>query len=260
MFPKIFLILLFLLDILALIYVMGFIVSNDLFKKEIFKKDNFERVKIIVEILAVLIGGWWAYDNFTKVTEPTLASRVKAESTLKWAKSTEPNYVNAEFYVTLENMGTSRFSIEKARLRGWIFADSCPSPKEVIKYRDVNGIISGNCPIFCKTFIKPCTKGKEENDPDDNLVRPPFLGEYVENSVWSDNFEFTMKRNPTQHVLFLMEFYTNKNDKTPFEWTYHWTYIGGEDSSTTTPVDSKTRPATDPTKGDITIRNIKKIR
>jgi len=48
-----------------------------------FKNENIESIKHIVEVVAIIIGGWWAYHNFNRVSQPTLAIREKAESTLK---------------------------------------------------------------------------------------------------------------------------------------------------------------------------------
>jgi hypothetical protein len=191
-----------------------------------FEKDNMERIKNIAEIGAILIGAIWALWLFMKKDEPTLAIREKAESILKWEKPANGDLIHAEFYVTMENLGTSKFTINKARLRGWTFKDSSLAQSQFTKYRDINLIAAGHEPFFDTTFLPSTAR--------DTLVRPPFLGNYVENSVWSDNFEFLMKPDSTEHVLvlFLIQFYQdlhfwqNREDSL-LDWTYHWDYIGG---------------------------------
>ncbi len=188
-------------------------------------KDNIERIKYIVEILAIIIGGWWAWKNFSKVTEPTLAIRGKTESTLKWEKPAGQDYIHADFYVTMENTGTSIFKIHKVKLRGWFFDEAQPTSMDTPIYRDVNQIISGHTPFLDTTYVK-----QKVNDP--KLTGPPFLGNYMQNSVWAENFEFVMLKPQTKRlVLFLIQFYNHKRDSTAFDWTYHWGYVGGLDSS-----------------------------
>src|ERR1700743_377049 len=139
-----------------------------------FDNNKIEPIKNIAEIIAILIGGTWAVWLFIKKDEPTLAIREKTESTLKWSKPADTNYVHAEFYVTLENTGTSVFSVDRARLRGWYFIDTAFASSRVMKYRDVYQIAAGHKPFFDTVFSR--------NEVHDTLVGPPFIGKYVENS------------------------------------------------------------------------------
>jgi hypothetical protein len=190
---------------------------------QFFERENIERIKYIVEIVAILVGGWWAYNTFSKVTEPTLAIHGKTESTLDWEKPANKNYIHAEFYASLENTGTSSFTIKKARLRGWIFDDTPPAAGMIAKFRDVNQIAMCRQPFFDTTFTKRTGSNM--------VVGPPFLGVYVQNSLWTDNFEFVMmKSNLNRLVLFLMEYYQDVDDTIAYDYTYHWGYVGGLDN------------------------------
>jgi hypothetical protein len=181
-----------------------------------------EIVKNIVEVLALGVGAVWAYFNFSVKDKPTLAIREKVTSTLKWERSEPAKFTHAEFYVTLENTGTTRFEVTKVKLYARTFDEIGLDSNREIQYFDFN-------------YIKANSHSIYEGTIDNNAQRPagadaPFIGPYAEGAVWNENFEFLMKANPRKMVLFYIEFY-EAGEKEPFEWTYHWDYIGGVNSS-----------------------------
>jgi hypothetical protein len=182
-------------------------------------KEWVEIAKNIVEIIAILSAGIWAYYTFVLKDAPGLEKRVKTESELIWNDVRGTETCEAENKVAFENIGSVAFDISKVRVRGWIFSTITLEDKEIAKYLDVNAILAKETPFFERTF-----ENKEGAFP---MGWAPFLGHYPPGATWKHSFQFVMKPVLNNWVLFLVEIYEKGNDEEPLDATYQWELICG---------------------------------
>lgn len=189
--------------------------------KTFFKNaSNLSTIKDVVGLVALLIGAGWALYNFHLKDRPAYAMREKASSTLKWEYPEQDDYLHAEFYVTLENAGLSKFTVSRATYWVWSFdpGQFCPDKK------------------FCAIDIQKIRKAKKdtlytgifENKSRDSAHGAPFIATFDQGMVWSENLEFLMTSDTTHMVAFYIEFYQGDScDRQVIDYTYHWDYVGG---------------------------------
>jgi hypothetical protein len=79
-----------------------------------------EIIKGIVEIIALIIAGLWAFSNFQKTEVPSLESRAYSESVMQWFPSTDPKHCMGSFGVKIKNIGKKSIDLDRALLRVWI--------------------------------------------------------------------------------------------------------------------------------------------
>jgi len=76
-------------------------------------------VKGIVEIAAILLGGYWTYDKFIKTEKPALERNFKAEGTLMWQEVSDPDVCMAIVHIQLKNISKSKIQITKVKRYAW---------------------------------------------------------------------------------------------------------------------------------------------
>jgi hypothetical protein len=83
-------------------------------------KNVLEIVRIIVEVVALIVAGMWAYSKFVEAERPSLEVRGHVQSDLKWFPALDPDHCLGQFGVTLRNIGKISFDVDTVRLRIWI--------------------------------------------------------------------------------------------------------------------------------------------
>jgi hypothetical protein len=175
------------------------------------------KIKDWVQIVAILLGGIWAYYVWHNRDWPSLATRQKSESKVTWAHR-QNDTIHAEYLVTMTNGGSKAFTIARAHLRVWTL-DKSTAFKKDSGFLDANRFIrSGGKPICDTNFTAAHVT---------DTLDAPFCQEYDPGAIWFDNFDFPMKLKTNQMVLFLVQFY-KKGETKPFDWTYYWDPIGGD--------------------------------
>src|SRR5258708_6411720 len=74
-----------------------------------------EAAKNIAEIVALIVGGWWAYSRFFATEAPSLEERGALESTLGWSQE-EPDRCIATLGITIKNIGKRAFEVDSISL------------------------------------------------------------------------------------------------------------------------------------------------
>jgi hypothetical protein len=73
------------------------------------------RAKVVAEILAIFIGGWWVLSRFLVGDLPSLSPRIRVDSTLIWSPVVKDSCF-AVYEVTLHNIGKIALELEDATL------------------------------------------------------------------------------------------------------------------------------------------------
>lgn len=194
-------------------------------------KDWVEVVKNIAEILAICAAGLWAYYTFVVRDKPGLEHRIKIASEVNWDEVGGKDICGASYKVSLENIGTTAFNISKARLRAWQFPAIVLGEQESTKYVDVNDI-QKRSPFLESIY----------NSPSNNVIEKPFLGHYPPGAVWTNSFDFIIKRDPNTWVLFMLEVYEKGDDNADAlaDATYSWDVICGTEKQNEQRSDNQT--------------------
>jgi len=97
-------------------------------------KGVLDVARVVVEIVALIIAGLWAYSKFLEGERPSLEVRGHTESTLKWFTTLDASYCLGQFGVSLRNIGRTSFDVNASRLRVWLVA--APMATSEIEYLD----------------------------------------------------------------------------------------------------------------------------
>lgn len=82
-------------------------------------KEVLELVKNIVEILAIVIAGLWAYSKYIEIERP-MELRTSSVSELQWYKTPEKNNCMGRLGLTVKNIGTKPFRIDRVVVQAWL--------------------------------------------------------------------------------------------------------------------------------------------
>lgn len=89
-------------------------------------RSNIELGKNIVEIVAILLAGIWAYSKYNEAEKPLLLVRNESSSVLDWYATPWPDKCLARFGMTVRNIGTMRFEVSRVKLRTWALELNSP--------------------------------------------------------------------------------------------------------------------------------------
>ena len=146
---------------------------------------RLNRVKTILEILAIPIAAYWAFTHFEQLDAPSLKIRSDLQSDLTWFDSRAKDECFAKLDIKLKNIGKTNFEVDKVTLRAWIV-----SPPE-----------SKTPPI---SYLTPSSLRR--GDPIATVLIPDQLtGEYRPDETAHEDFVFQFKRNPGQVALIELE-------------------------------------------------------
>ena len=111
------------------------------------------KIKDWVQIVAILLGGVWAYYVWHNRDWPSLATRQKSESKVTWAHR-QNDTIHAEYLVTMTNGGSKAFTIARAHLRVWTLDKSIAFKKDS-SFLDANRFIrSGGIPRYFSPYCQ----------------------------------------------------------------------------------------------------------
>lgn len=82
-------------------------------------KDILELIKNVVEILAIIIAGMWAYSKYIEFDKP-MEIRTSSTSDLEWYKIPNKDNCMGRLGVTIQNIGTKPFHINKVIVQAWL--------------------------------------------------------------------------------------------------------------------------------------------
>lgn len=85
-------------------------------------KSILELIKYLVEILAILIAGAWAYSKYIKI-EKHLEVRNSSTGYLLWSKMPTKEICMASLGITIKNIGTLPFEVKKVEIESWLIDD-----------------------------------------------------------------------------------------------------------------------------------------
>jgi hypothetical protein len=170
-------------------------------------KDWSETIKNYCQIAAILIAGWWTYHLFGEKDAPGLERRGNTFSDLKWFETAGSEDSEVDFFVTLENKGTTSFDVAKVRVRAWEF--DYGNAKEHLEFVDLD-----------KVRAKPTFFDKEYPLTKESVY--PFPSHFAPGAVAVNSFVWLLKDpDCKKRVCFLAEF-LKPGDKSPTWWTYQW--------------------------------------
>lgn len=140
-----------------------------------------EKTKIIVEILAILVAGYWTYLKFIRTEAPLFETNASIDRDLSPAEDRGGSCLRF-FNVTLENTGKSAFTVERVVTRVWKFP---LQEDKAVEFVDLDRIEAQE-PVFQKEFPDPAFGDKAR--------WYPFLGRHRSGETYSHSFQFLFKK------------------------------------------------------------------
>jgi hypothetical protein len=177
---------------------------------------SFDTVSKIVQILALVIAGWWTYLTFIRSVEPGLEFRGEGETNLTFFKGTDETTCIGSVNGRITNKGLTAFDVEEVTIKGW-FTTTDTTGKQ------------GGVPLPSPTTEKP----SYINDYEIRATKQPFetiivnkdskgsslIRHYPPGSNYDQSFTWLFLGKPGQNVLFQMEVTTkDPEQKIPPAW------------------------------------------
>ena len=185
-----------------------------------------EVVKTVLEIIAIIVAGWWAYTRFTEEDAPSLVTRADLQGSLNWYDYSKDE-CQAEYEVEFRNIGKKLIDVAQVRISAWSLVepiDSTP-PKEV-RLLDPLEIMS-ELPLV------------EPKDTD----RLKHI--YAPDERDTHGFSFIVKRSPGKKVLFKVDLWRKedieKGRQEPYWSHWRWDWACGEGPGLTEAAQSNKR-------------------
>jgi hypothetical protein len=166
------------------------------------------QIKPLVEVVAILVGGWWAYTTFIKTQEPGLKENFRIESTLFFFASTDDKPCIAEDHFTVTNLSKSTVAIRKVWRRAW-FVER-PNPGSGIIHFDPMAKALGAPPI------KPIDDHWYEKEGD------PFVQTYPPGASSDYALNWLVEKRPDTYVLVRLDFFADTEAKDLLDFKYDW--------------------------------------
>lgn len=171
------------------------------------EKDRFFRIldaaKIIVEIIAIFVAGYWTYLKFIRTEAPLYETNTSINWSLSPPEERGGNCLRF-FNVTLENTGKSVFTVERVVTRVWKF--SLQEDKAVV-FVDLDRIESQK-PVFQKEFPDPAFGDKTR--------WYPFLGRHRSGESHGHDFQFLFKKEAGAWIFVKTEIFIEGESEPEF--------------------------------------------
>ena len=171
----------------------------------------FERsiavLKSLVEIGAIFVGGWWAYEKFIRTEEPSTVPHFHPKSTLTWHKLSGSSNCIAELQVEVQNKSKSTIDIHAARRQVWSIAP----PQET----------SGTLHFDAMSTVDT-SAGAVKNLEDFRYEKGPLVQRYPPEGMSHHTFTWFVKAVPATYTLFRVELRVDPNSVEPDEYVYDW--------------------------------------
>ncbi|MEI6542010.1 MAG: hypothetical protein WCL60_00710 [Methylococcales bacterium] len=164
-------------------------------------KEKSECMKNIMEIIAIILGGVWAFYHFSATEFAGLEPNVVVDTDFKWGKAIENNYCYGVLKLQISNAEDSRstFKIVESKLQ--VFEIDSDELKKNL-FVDIKDITNGIPPIYNKTFQK-CNVNDESCDTD-------FIGTYGPGKKRFEDFVFHFRRDDKGHKKIIIAIFTGK--------------------------------------------------
>jgi hypothetical protein len=177
-------------------------------------KTGFERTlavtKDIVQILAILAAGIFAFFKFVVFDEPSLKKNINVSGELGWLK--RPEYCVAVLNIEVKNISKSNVEVKEVRGRAWLVDEPSPGQKDLSHY-DIRSMTNDN------NALDPFT------DTDGPLVQV-----YSPGQAFHHTFEWVVKRQANKNVLFAIKAFGPDEEKL-LDQQYQWDVICGENTN-----------------------------
>jgi hypothetical protein len=178
-----------------------------------------DTISKVVQVIAILIAGWWAYKTFFWSVKPGLDYRGSVDTALDWTRSNGDD-CQGSLNVTIANDGMSTFDVSWMSVKGWLFTSE-PQPgdsKQITIARPTSerpvlvdyDRIEKNPPYFTAEYLP-------------GGLKSGLLGHYPPGSKFNESWDWNFKRNPGQAVLFEVEVRTSAqvSSKGSSSWVAH---------------------------------------
>lgn len=172
------------------------------------------KAKTLLEILAILIAGWWAYTRFIQGEAPSLATRGDIQGNLTWSSHSKDT-CQGDFEVEFKNIGKTPIIISKVRLSAWSFDEPVGSANDRVR------------------FIEPLKIQRErlfEQEANDYMAFRYGPDERVKHG-----FGFIVNRTPGKRILFMADVWGHEEGgeqgPDPTWIQYNWDWFCGENPS-----------------------------
>jgi hypothetical protein len=143
-----------------------------------------ERLKTVLEILAILVAGLWAYTRFTEGEAPSLVKRADMTGSVTWYAYSSGE-CHAEYEVEFHNIGKIPIDIRKARLGLWYLTETTQ--------RDLLGVEKVK-------LLSPMDMRESPALLEIETAR--LTGKYAPDEKAKEGFSFVVKRAPGRRLLF----------------------------------------------------------
>lgn len=166
--------------------------------------------KQVIEIVALCVGGWWAYAKFIRTEAPAQQRNFVSEQRMEWADSPQPSVCYAMLGITLQNVSRSEVHISKVMQRAWLL----PLPRF-------------DRPI---AYVDPDSLAKARPADSVSYTSGSFIQDYPPLAKVQYDLVWTLRRTPGI-ALFRIDLFADSTDAEPTDWVYDWDEIcGGVDS------------------------------
>ena len=172
-----------------------------------------ERLKVCLEIAAILTAGVWAYTRFTHDEAPSLELRADLNGTLSWENVTREG-CQAEYEVNFQNIGKLPVTIAATQLSVRYLSDQKKTGKPaLVEYLDPMNMREAQ-PLYT-------SQNKRLN------------GTYLPGEKDSEGFSFVVQNAHGRRILFEIEIWSEEDaGRRPLPnatWRdFHWDYVCGE--------------------------------
>jgi hypothetical protein len=163
-------------------------------------------IKPAVEVVAILVAGWWTYSRFIKIDEPALKENFGFESTLAWHPSKDASSCVAEDHFKITNQSKSPVDVRRVLRRAWYVERPVTERGAGITYFD---------PMEQALTTKPADEhwyGKNG----------PFVQTYPPGASSDYSFEWSVENRPNTYVLVRLDLYADSEAKELLDLRYDW--------------------------------------
>ncbi len=149
-------------------------------------KSVLELIKYIVEILAIIIAGMWAYSKYVEIEKP-MEIRSSSMSELQWYKTPNKDNCMGRLGITIKNIGTKPFRVNKVIVQAWLIdKDVMSHPFKFISIQKVK-----------KTLL--------DEQRFDIEHRTSLIGTYAVDEENQNDFTYLMKSTQDSVAYFVMK-------------------------------------------------------
>lgn len=173
---------------------------------------SVDSINKIVQTLAIVIAGIWAYKSFFESVKPGLEFRGKVTTDLDWSLMTDETVCKAQFGATITNDGIRPFDVSDVNVRAWFYriGDRPPAASDENEKIAVIAAPTINTPTLVEeNAVENFTPffNFETSDEQESVLIGHFPPQGGAHKTWSWFF----KKEPERGVIFRVDFRTKDN-------------------------------------------------